>query len=350
MVDQANNSAAVLLGNGDGTFQTAVGYPVGGNGTSLITGDMNNDGNLDLLLVSTSDNTVSVLLGNGDGTFQEQKTTTTGYGPVAVTVGDLNGDGELDVIVAGNPVSDICMSGGAVEVLLGNGDGTLQAPQDYCLDTPIGGASPLAVAIGDFNGDGKLDVVTANEGVEGVYNISIFLGNGDGTLQANQFVWEYSISQPSSGIVTGDFNRDGKLDMAVSNVSNPDTAPEASSISILLGMGDGTFQAPVTYGLPNNTNPASILVADFDGDGKADLAIPSGNGGQEGGAPFENLGPLSAIYIFLGNGDGTFQVQEGYSPAANNVGEAVALAVGDFNGDGKPDLVSLGPAPDQPSY
>jgi hypothetical protein len=336
VADQTNNQVAIFLGNGDGTFQSGASFKVGNGPVSIAAGDMNNDGKLDLVICNYGDNTVLLLSGNGDGTFRATESYPVGTGPVFVTLGDLNGDGTLDAILAidDNETRD-CIPFGSVEVLLGNGDGTLRPPIDSCLDTPIGGAEPLYAITGDFNGDGKLDVVTANRGQEATYTVSILLGNGDGTLTSAGFLDDFSIVQPASSVGAADFNGDGKLDIALTNGSSPYTGPGQSSYSIILGNGDGTFQEPVTTGLAVNTNPSYLQIADFNGDGKADLVIGTGNG-DDCCPPI----PTGLFYVLLGNGDGTFTPPLSYQTASLS-GFSSGLAVGDFNGDGKPDLVSL---------
>jgi hypothetical protein len=214
-----------------------------------------------------------------------------GTNPDSAAVGDFNGDGKLDLAVA-NEGSD------NVSILLGNGDGTFQAAVDYGA-----GTDPDSVAVGDFRGNGKLDLVVANYYSN---NVSILLGNGDGTFQA---AVNYGVSAPTS-VAVGDFNGDGKLDLAVANVF---------SVSVLLGNGDGTFQAAVNYGA--GAEPAWVAVGDFNGDGKLDLAVANVATGN--------------VSVLLGNGDGTFQAAVNYGAG---IGESVA--VGDFNGDGRLDLAS----------
>jgi len=216
-----------------------------------------------------------------------------GAEPISVAVGDFNGDGKLDLAVANNGSNN-------VSILLGNGDGAFQAAADYGA-----GTEPYSVAVGDFNGDGKLDVVVANEGG----NVSILLGNGDGTFQA---AVNYGAESEPTSVAVGDFNGDGKLDLAVANYGS-------SNVSILLGNGDGTFKTAVNYGA--GSSPYSVAVADFNGDGKLDLALV-------------NLGSNN-VRILLGNGDGTFRAAVDYGAGLN----PSSVAVGDFNGDGKLDLV-----------
>jgi hypothetical protein len=165
------NSAyvSILLGNGDGTFQTAVNYGVGNGPTSVAVGDFNGDGKADLVAANSQSNGVSVLLGKGDGTFQAAVNYAADLAPTSVAVWDLNGDGNADLVVANQNSDD-------VSVLLGNGDGTFQAALQYSA-----GSLPQSVAIGDFNGDGKADLGVVNRLGN---NASILLGNGDGTFQA----------------------------------------------------------------------------------------------------------------------------------------------------------------------
>ena len=214
-----------------------------------------------------------------------------GTNPDSAAVGDFNGDGKMDLAVA-NEGSD------NVSILLGNGDGTFQAAVNYGA-----GTDPDSVAVGDFRGDGKLDLVVANYYSN---NVSVLLGNGDGTFQA---AVNYGVSAPTS-VAVGDFNGDGKLDLAVANVF--------SEVSVLLGNGDGTFQAAVNYGA--GAEPAWVAVGDFNGDGKLDLAVANVDSNN--------------VSILLGNGDGTFKAAVNYGVGT----EPVSVAVGDFNGDGKLDL------------
>jgi hypothetical protein len=297
-------SVSVLLGNGDGTFRTQPEYPVGGN--SVAVGDFNGDGKLDLAI--TRGSSVSVLLGNGDGTFRTQMDYATGIGTTSVAVGDFNGDGKLDLAVAAQ-YSDVNGGSAVASVLLGNGDGTFQAHVDYVAANSLG--FPMCIVKGDFNGDGKQDLVLTG-------NISsVLLGNGDGTFQWPKY-FSYTGEQSrvtgfNGGLtVVGDFNRDGSSDLAVSN-------PNFSSVTLLLGNGDGTFQAPVDY--PTGEYPGSVALGDFNDDGRPDLAVTNSAD--------------SSVSVLLGNGDGTLQDQRSYYPTGAN---PWSEAVGDFNGDGTPDL------------
>src|SRR5271169_2726012 len=163
------NTVSVLLGKGDGTFAPHVDYPVGSAPTGVAVGDFNGDGKLDIVVVyGFNDARVAVLLGNGDGTFQEPfKSSIAGFQGGSIAVGDFNGDGKLDVAVSDSSVG--------VDVMLGNGDGTFKAPVTYAT-----AAEPVMVIVADFNDDGKLDLATANVTSE---TISVLLGNGNGTFQ-----------------------------------------------------------------------------------------------------------------------------------------------------------------------
>ena len=316
VTDGTNNLVAVFLGKGDGTFQAGVSYPVGASPIALATADLNNDGRLDLITLNNL-NTLSVLLGNGDGSLQIEPAIplpTTYLSLAGMAVGDMNGDGNRDLVLT--------MDGGGysgVAVLLGNGDGAFQTPK-YSLFAPPFPLEPMSLITEDFNGDGKADVAFAGFGIKNTNTLAIMLGNGDGTLQFAGTPAPYSIVQPASSIVAGDFNRDGKLDLALTYDWSGYTAPGQSSYAIFLGNGDGTFQDPMDTQLATDTTPTSIQVADFNGDGILDLAM---------------LG-FGKPMILLGNGDATFQAPQSFSF------EESALAVGDFNGDGVPDLA--GPA------
>jgi hypothetical protein len=240
---------AILLGNGNGTFQSGASYTTACDATTTgITADFNRDGNLDLLILGGGcGNTISVWLGNGNGTFQPPVNYTVGVAAIEAAAGDFNGDGFLDIAVA-NAASS------TVSVLLGNGDGTFQPAVSYA--TPSG---PQGVSIADLNGDGKLDLIIPNS-----TSVSVLLGNGDGTFAGHI---DYPVAGGCLRSRVGDFNEDGKLDVVV-------TTP-APAVELLLGNGDGSFQPAFsvpTTGVP--IGPEDVVVADFNRDGRLDVAIP----------------------------------------------------------------------------
>ena len=256
MVNYATNTVGVMLGVGDGTFQTHVDYMVGTEPTSVAIADLNGDGRPDLIISNFHSNTVSVLLGRGDGTFKSAVDYAAGSGPISVGVGDFNGDHKLDLVVVNETSND-------ASVLLGNGDGTFQTQVVY--PTGVGG-NPLSVAVGDFNRDHILDLAVADFHTE---QVSILLGNGDGTFQS---VKAYPTGANPSSVVTSDFNGDGNLDLALS--STPLGSAPGNLVSLLLGHGDGTFGAPSVFG--TGSEAYSLAVGDFNGSGTSDLAVANG--------------------------------------------------------------------------
>lgn len=297
-VATGNNTVSILLGAGAGVFPTHVQYSVPGNPVAIIAGDFNGDGKMDLATADQFQAEVSVLLGNGDGTFQAHTEYATGSQPLALATADVNGDGKLDLIV-------VNARGNTVSILLGNGNGTFQTHKDYSTIPTTGGTGdPLGVAVGDFNGDGKLDLAIANNADNAV---AILFGNGDGTFQA---AVEYPTAILPNSVVVGDFNGDGILDLGV-GTSN-------KSVSVLLGNANGTFQNHVEYTIGGNA--VVVAAADLSSSGK--LSLISANFAD------------NSVSTLLGNGDGTFKSQSVFPVALGPSG----LAIADYNNNGKLDI------------
>jgi hypothetical protein len=312
----------VLLGDGDGTFHLSDTLDSEGEfAMSVKVADMNEDGKLDLVVANCggpnlygcgngTDGRVAIFLGNGNGTFQAPTTYDSGGGQaLSVAVADLNLDGRLDVLVGNGCADPACTKTGGVGVLLGNGDGTLQAVVAHS------GVGQGSVTVADVNRDGKPDLVL---GV-GSSGINVLLGNGDGTFEFPAFYRVSGLSPPTTAVA--DVNGDGKPDV-VALVSG-------GLVSVLLGNGDGIFQPAKTYGSGGELS-VSVALADVNGDGRPDVVVtncgpncsPTGTGGLVG--------------VLLGNGDGTFK---GAATFASGGKGANSVAVADLNGDSRPDLV-----------
>jgi len=250
--DSLSNDVYVMLGNGDGTFQSPVPVPTSAGAITVTAGDFNGDGKMDLLALEGGC-CVQVFPGNGDGTFGTPVTTPLPYGQsgYAMAVGDLNGDGKLDVAVAGESLPNY-----QVAILLGNGDGTFSADGHYAVF-----ADPLSVAAGRFHGGKAVDLAVGNF-LGG--SLSVLLGNGDGTFQqaVNYDTWG------PTWVAVGDLNGDGKEDLVASNFGSASNS-FASTVSVFMGTGDGTFQPGVAYPAGELLN--YVAIADFNDDHKPDL-------------------------------------------------------------------------------
>ncbi|HEV2426018.1 MAG TPA: FG-GAP-like repeat-containing protein [Terriglobia bacterium] len=293
VANNADNTVSILIGNGDGTFAAQVTYAAGTAPASLITGDFRNDGKLDLVVGGSG---ASILLGNGDGTFGIAGAISSGSGPESVAVGDINQDGRVDVLVADAASSTVL-------TLLSNGDGTFSGA-----DAPFQtGSSPTGVALADLGSAGAPYIVTANSGG----SVSVLGSAGQNYLLRT----DYGVSGSLLSLAAGDFNGDGHIDIAVANSTR-------NVVSAFIGVGNGLLQIRTDTNI-GDPRPNGLITGDFDGDGKADLIVLA-----------TYIANCPATY--LSNGDGTFRSVTAY-PGTIDGG-----ITGDFNNDGKLDLLVTG--------
>jgi Big-like domain-containing protein/VCBS repeat protein len=311
--DPHPSSFAVLLGNGDGTFQAARTHVLADSKVFAISlADLNRDGRVDLLVATSGG--VSVLLGNGDGTFQTARQYSGGV--KSMTVIDLNGDGKLDLVMFSSTVS----------VLLGNGDGTFQAAITFEV-----GSSPGEFVAADVNSDGKPDLLIRYNGIadrasrSGVVGVS--LGNGDGTFQREFYYLDGGFNR--GGIAVADVNGDGKPDVIVGNECRNNC--RSSSVAVLLGDGSGSFQRWTSYN-PGGYSIDAIQVAEVNSDGVPDLFVANACDN------FQNCDQPD-VALLVGTGDGGFSAPQRYLTGGQG---ALSIAVGDANGDGIPDAFVAG--------
>jgi hypothetical protein len=287
IVGNGPGSFTIFMGRGDGVFQQATTYYVAGG--PIVAADLNGDHKVDLVI--SLDNSVVVMLGNGDGTFQAPATFDATNDVHALAVADVNRDGIPDIVTAS-------YNTGTISILLGNGGGTFQSPRTYATNA----SSLLLVEIADFNGDGKPDLVITSYGEP--IGGGIMLGNGDGTFQAPIGLME------ASALAIGDLNGDGKMDLVVGGAG--------FEFQVLLGNGDGTFSAVTS----NTTAVSQFALADMNNDGKLDVLFTIVEGREAG--------------IMLNNGDGTLQPTTWLNTKRYGQGQ---IAAADVDGNGKPDVL-----------
>jgi FG-GAP-like repeat len=315
-----SNDVSILLGNGDGTFSSQVRFAAGADPASLIAYDLNGDGRPDLAVedlgtgAENDTGEITVLLGRGDGTFQDLVPNPVGDDPIGAATAQLSQNGYDDIITSNYYTDDI-------SVLMGNGDGTFQPPETF-----PAGAAPTDLVVGDFNGDGLLDVAVADSGGGAEAGVSILMGNGNGTFQA-------PIPRPAGfepySIVAGYFTASKVLDLAVSSEGG-------DLVSILLGNGQGGFalQPPICLG-ENVIGQTFITSGDF-GNGETDLAVANSAGGD--------------VSILMGNGQGKFTVLPPIPLGTAPENEPSAIVAGDFAGGKSLDLAVASTSTDGPDY
>lgn len=296
------STISVFLGKADGTYFNQMTYAVGANITDLLLEDLNGDGKLDIATADYGDSTVSILTNKGNGLFNTRTTFATSSGAYQIRSAEINGDGNLDLVTS---------NGSEIDYHLNNGVGTFGAGTIAVIEAWTGSIKDFQT--GDINNDGKADIVYSwQRNLSN--NIKIRTGNGNGTFTAQA---NLTSGLSPRGVVLGDFNHDGNLDIANVNFGT-------TTLSVYLGAGTGSFGASVTYTIASGAE--DIYTADLNGDGNLDLVVGNSNN--------------SALNILMGNSNGTFNTQTTFSISGGTSLKAYGLALGDTNGDGSIDIVT----------
>ena len=296
-------SPSALMGS---QFKKPVYYSVPGLPLSIVTGDFNGDGSLDLAVADFSDGEVRILLGKANGTFRKGPLFSIApYSPVSLAVGDFDGNGTVDLAV----VEYAGTADGELGIFLGKGDGTFRQSAMYKV-----GFEPTSTAVADFDGDGNLDVAVSNEGVNGKGSVMVFFGKGSG-LFGRQKTYKLG-SQPYS-VAAGDLNGDGHPDLAVAETN--------AGVAVLLNTGSGGFGKTTVYPV-SPTDLSDVVIADLNHDDKPDLVVST----------------FQAVGVLLNKGAGKFGKAAIYSTKSiTQENNPDGVVVADFNLDGNPDIATV---------
>ena len=307
--DLAGGEVALLIGSGSGGFYTPYFFSVTDSLTGLVVGDFNGDGHRDIAATSKggglhNDRDVSILLGNGSGSMSQPSYISVASVPSAIVIGDFNEDTYEDILVT--------PAGNRVAVLQGKGNGEFLDPEYHPVED-----APFFMAVSDFDEDGHQDLaVVGGYGMQPDY-ATILLGNGEGGFFDAP---RYDAGQSVTAMIVEDFDEDGHLDLAALY-----RYALNENVRIMMGTGNGSFEAPYPIGV-DIYDPASITAEDLNNDGHQDLAVV-----------YHSYYLVPNVYIYLGQGDGTFY----YFITLPSGREAIHLATGDFNEDNNVDLVTV---------